>query len=178
MAWMFKSKKMVMFSLIPNIIPQIITAAIMGYCGISIKASTILVFSVAFGISVDNTIHFLAKYRQELQSSNWNIKLSIIRALKETSQSMIYTSIVLFFGFGIFCLSEFGGTFALGFLTSTTLFIAMLANVVLLPSMLMSMEHHITNKMFKEPMLQLLDEEEDIELSKLQIEIKDYDSQR
>lgn len=170
MAWMFKSKGMVLVALIPNIIPQIITAAIMGYAGIPIKASTILVFSVAFGISVDNTIHYLAKYRQELQATNWSIRSSVVLALKETGQSMIYTSIILLFGFGIFCLSSFGGTFALGLLTSITLFAAMLANLVLLPSLLLTLERRITNKTFKEPLLQIYDEEEDIELDKLEIE--------
>lgn len=171
MAWMFKSKRMVLIALVPNVIPQIITAAIMGYVGIPIKASTILVFSVAFGISVDNTIHYLAKYRQELQATNWSIRSSVVLALKETGQSMIYTSIILLFGFGIFCLSSFGGTFALGLLTSITLFAAMLANLILLPSLLLTMEHSITNKTFRaEPLLQIYDEEEDIDENKLEIE--------
>ena len=171
MAWMFKSKRMVLIALVPNVIPQIITAAIMGYAGIPIKASTILVFSVAFGISVDNTIHYLAKYRQELQATNWDIHKSVVLALKETGQSMIYTSVILLFGFGIFCLSSFGGTFALGLLTSITLFGAMLANLILLPSLLLTMEHSITNKTFRtEPLLQIYDEEEDIDEDKLRIE--------
>lgn len=171
MAWMFRSKRMVLIALVPNVIPQIITAAIMGYAGIPIKASTILVFSVAFGISVDNTIHYLAKYRQELQASDWDMRLSVVRALRETGQSMIYTSIILFFGFGIFCLSNFGGTFALGLLTSITLFAAMLANLILLPSLLLTMEHSITKRNFKaEPLLQIFDEEEDIDEDKLALE--------
>lgn len=171
MAWMFKSKRMVLIALVPNVIPQIITAAIMGYVGIPIKASTILVFSVAFGISVDNTIHYLAKYRQELQATNWSIRSSVVLALKETGQSMIYTSIILLFGFGIFCLSSFGGTFALGLLTSITLFAAMLANLILLPSLLLTMEHSITKRTFRaEPLLQIYNEEEDIDENKLEIE--------
>ena len=171
MAWMFKSKRMVLIALVPNVIPQIITAAIMGYAGIPIKASTILVFSVAFGISVDNTIHYLAKYRQELQATGWDMARSVVLALKETGQSMIYTSIILFFGFGIFCLSSFGGTFALGLLTSITLFGAMLANLILLPSLLLTMAHSITQRNFKaEPLLQIYDEEEDIDEDKLEIE--------
>lgn len=171
MAWMFRSKRMVLIALVPNVIPQIITAAIMGYVGIPIKASTILVFSVAFGISVDNTIHYLAKYRQELQATNWSIRSSVVLALKETGQSMIYTSIILLFGFGIFCLSSFGGTFALGLLTSITLFAAMLANLIVLPSLLLTMEHSITKRNFKaEPLLQIYNEEEDIDEDKLKIE--------
>jgi len=169
MAWMFKSKKMVLFSLIPNIVPQILTAALMGYFDIPIKASTILVFSVAFGISVDNTIHYLAKYGQELSSTKMDIKLSVIRALKEAGQSMIYTSIILFFGFSIFCLSSFGGTFALGLLTSITLFAAMLANLILLPSLLLTMNSKIARKIAQEPMFQIYDEEDDIDLNELTI---------
>lgn len=170
MAWMFRSKRMVLIAMVPNVIPQIITAAVMGYAGIPIKASTILVFSVAFGISVDNTIHYLAKYRQELQATNWSIRSSVVLALKETGQSMIYTSIILFFGFGIFCLSDFGGTFALGFLTSMTLFAAMLANLIILPSLLLTLEKIITNKTFREPLLEIYNEEEDIDTEKLHIE--------
>lgn len=158
MAWMFKSKRMVLVALIPNIIPQIITAAIMGYFGIPIKASTILVFSIAFGISVDGTIHYLAKYRQELQGTNWSIRSSAVLALQETGQSMIYNAIILFFGFGIFALSNFGGTVALGILVSITLLAAMLSNLILLPSLLLTLDKHTTNKTFQDP--KIFDEEE------------------
>ena len=158
MAWMFKSKRMVLVALIPNIIPQIITAAIMGYFGIPIKASTILVFSIAFGISVDGTIHYLAKYRQELQGTNWSIRSSAVLALQETGQSMIYNAIILFFGFGIFALSDFGGTVALGILVSITLLAAMLSNLILLPSLLLTLDKHTTNKTFQNP--KILNEEE------------------
>lgn len=160
MAWMFKSKRMVFVALIPNIIPQIITAAIMGYFGIPIKASTILVFSIAFGISVDGTIHYLAKYRQELQGTNWSIRSSAVLALKETGQSMIYNAIILFFGFGIFALSNFGGTVALGILVSITLLAAMLSNLILLPSLLLTLDKHTTNKTFQEPKIDILAEQE------------------
>ena len=158
MAWMFKSKRMVLVALIPNIIPQIITAAIMGYFGIPIKASTILVFSIAFGISVDGTIHYLAKYRQELQGTNWSIRSSAVLALQETGQSMIYNAIILFFGFSIFALSNFGGTVALGILVSITLLAAMLSNLILLPSLLLTLDKHTTNKTFQDP--KIFDEEE------------------
>ena len=158
MAWMFKSKRMVLVALIPNIIPQIITAAIMGYFGIPIKASTILVFSIAFGISVDGTIHYLAKYRQELQGTNWSIRSSAVLALQETGQSMIYNAIILFFGFGIFALSDYGGTVALGVLVSITLLAAMLSNLILLPSLLLTLDKHTTNKTFQNPKI-LSDEE-------------------
>ena len=102
MAYMFRSGRMIIISLIPNLLPLLVTAGLMGYLGVPIKPSTILVFSIAFGISVDDTIHFLAKYRQELQTHNWKIKTSVYRALRETGISMFYTSIVLFFGFSVF----------------------------------------------------------------------------
>ena len=168
MAVMFSSWRMVVMSLIPNVIPLIITAAIMGFANIPIKASTILVFSIAFGISVDNTIHFLSKYRQELNATNWDIGQSVILALRETGVSMIYTSVVLFFGFGIFSLSDFGGTVALGVLVSVALLVAVTSNVILLPSLLTSLERLTTTKSFKEPLLHIYDQEEDIELDELE----------
>ena len=137
---------MVIISLVPNIIPLIFTASVMGFFSIPIKPSTILVFSIAFGISVDDTIHFLAKYRQELKNHNDNIRTSTLNALKETGLSMIYTSVVLFFGFFIFVVSEFGGTIALGLLVSITLLIAMLSNLLLLPSLLLSSEKFFKKK--------------------------------
>jgi predicted RND superfamily exporter protein len=124
MAWMFRSPQMIIISLLPNILPLLITAGLMGFFNIPIKPSTILVFSIAFGISVDDTIHFLAKYRQELIANKWRIKPSVYGALRETGVSMFYTSIVLFFGFLVFCLSSFGGTIALGGLVSITLLLA------------------------------------------------------
>ena len=172
MAWMFRSFRMVIISLIPNLIPLLLTSAIMGYFSIPIKPSTILVFSIAFGISVDDTIHFLAKYRQELVASNWNIRQSVFNALKETGVSMIYTSVVLFFGFFVFVASDFGGTVALGLLVSITLFFAMLSNLLLLPALLLSLEKLITTKAFKEPFLDIFDEEEDIDLDRLKIKRK------
>jgi len=157
MAYMFRSFKMIIVSLIPNILPLIITAGMMGFLGIPIKPSTILVFSVAFGISVDDTIHFLAKYRQELTKSHWNIRKSVYNALRETGVSMFYTSIVLFFGFSVFMLSSFGGTKALGGLVSFTLLIAMLANLILLPALLLALERNIANKqVLKKPNIDVL----------------------
>ena len=169
MAWMFSSARMILISLIPNLIPLLLTAALMGFLGIPIKPSTILVFSIAFGISVDNTIHFLAKYRQELEVFNWEIKPSVEHALREAGVSMIYTSIVLFFGFGIFTLSGFGGTSALGMLVSITLMFSMFSNLVLLPSLLLTLEKSLTIKAFKDPLLDVFDEEEDIDFEGLRI---------
>tara|TARA_B110000238_G_scaffold196344_1_gene236945 strand:+ start:2975 stop:5356 length:2382 start_codon:yes stop_codon:yes gene_type:complete len=156
MAWMFRSPQMILISLIPNILPLLITAGLMGYFNIPIKPSTILVFSIAFGISVDDTIHFLAKYRQELLANKWKVKPSVYAALKETGVSMFYTSIVLFFGFLVFTLSSFGGTIALGGLVSVTLLLAMVSNLILLPSLLLTFEKKIANKkVFKEPSMRI-----------------------
>ncbi|SHE54537.1 hypothetical protein SAMN05444278_102297 [Psychroflexus salarius] len=162
MAWMFRSFRMIIISLIPNLLPLIMTAGMMGFIGIPIKPSTILVFSIAFGISVDDTIHFLAKYRQELKANNWKIRRSVYPSLRETAVSMFYTSIVLFFGFSVFMISSFGGTVALGGLVSATLLFAMLANLLLLPSLLLSLERSIANKeTMKKPHLQIIDDEDD-----------------
>ena len=156
MAWMFRSPQMIFISLIPNILPLLITAGLMGFFNIPIKPSTILVFSIAFGISVDDTIHFLAKYRQELIANKWRIKPSVYSALRETGVSMFYTSIVLFFGFLTFTLSSFGGTIALGGLVSITLLLAMVSNLLLLPSLLLTFEKKISNKkVFKEPKMKI-----------------------
>lgn len=167
MAWMFRSFRMIVISLVPNLLPLLVTAGMMGFLGVPIKPSTILVFSIAFGISVDDTIHFLAKYRQELKANNWKIKRSVYAALRETGVSMFYTSIVLFFGFSVFTISSFGGTVALGGLVSATLLFAMLANLLLLPSLLLSLERSIANKqVLKEPAMAILaDETEEDQLN-------------
>ncbi|MFV0522346.1 MAG: efflux RND transporter permease subunit [Mangrovibacterium sp.] len=172
MAAMFRSWRMVVLSLIPNILPLIFTAAIMGFTGISIKSSTILVFSIAFGISVDNTIHFLAKYRMELSNNNSNIRLAVMSALNETGVSMLYTFVVLFFGFGIYSLSQFGGTAALGTLVSLTLLVAVAANLILLPSLLIGLERLTTTKNFEqeEPIIDIFVNEKDIQVKELKLE--------
>lgn len=170
MSILFSSVRMVLVSLFPNLLPLITTAGLMGFFGIPIKPSTILIFSIAFGISVDDTIHFLAKYRQELKKQKWNIKEAVRLALNETGVSMIYTSIVLFFGFGVFTVSSFGGTVALGILVSVTLLFAMLSDLVLLPSLLLSLDKSLTTKAFKrEALIEILDEEEDIDLDELEV---------
>lgn len=164
MAYLFRSFKMIVISLIPNLLPLLITAGLMGYLGVPIKPSTILVFSIAFGISVDDTIHFLAKYRQELQANNWKIRKSVFNALRETGVSMFYTSIVLFFGFSVFMISSFGGTVALGGLVSATLLFAMLSNLLLLPALLLSLEKTIANQEeFLPPTIDILVEEDENE---------------
>ena len=140
MGLLFRNTKMIIISLIPNLIPLLITGAIMGYFGIPLKPSTALVFSIAFGISVDDSIHFLAKYRQELFSNKFNVPLAISNSLKETGASMVYTSLILFCGFVIFSASGFGGTVALGKLTSITLLFAMITNLTVLPALLLQFD--------------------------------------
>jgi len=173
MSFLFSSIRMVVVSLIPNLLPLLTTAAIMGYFGIPIKPSTILIFSIAFGISVDDTIHFLSKYRQELKIHRLGIKKAAIIALRETGVSMIYTSTILFFGFGVFTASSFGGTVALGVLVSLTLLVAVFADLILLPSFLLSLDKALTTKAFKrEPLINVYDEDEDVDLKQLKIKKK------
>ena len=140
MAYMFRSAKMIFVSVITNILPLCITSGLMGYLGIPLKPSTILVFSIAFGISVDNAIQFMAKYRHDLIMNNGKIKKSVFSALQETGVSTFYTSIVLIFGFAIFTLSSFSGTVALGGLISCTLLFAMFANLLVLPALVLTFE--------------------------------------
>lgn len=177
MAYLFRSVKMLILALIPNIIPLIVTAGIMGWLHISLKPSTVLIFSVAFGISVDYTIHFLAKYRQELYRHNWDITRTVATSLRETGVSMIYTSLILFCGFIVFTGSEFQGTANLGRLTSITLIVAMLSNLVFLPSLLISFERFEDRKAIrKEPLIDVYNEEEDIEMDKLDFKHEESDA--
>ncbi len=167
MALLFNSFRMVLISLIPNLVPLIMTAGLMGYLGIPIKPSTILVFSIAFGISVDDAIHYLAKYRQELKITGHDIHASVFQAIREAGVSMLYTSIVLFCGFSLFVFSDFGGTQALGLLVSFTLLVAMFTNVLILPSLLLSFDKVLTTQSFEEPMVKMMDEEEDSEVDQM-----------
>ena len=163
MAYLFRNFRMIIISLIPNLLPLLITAGLMGFIGIPIKPSTILIFSIAFGISVDDTIHFLAKYRQELQENKWQVKKSVYNSVRETGLSMFYTSIVLFFGFSVFIVSNFGGTVALGSLVSGTLLLAMLSNLLLLPSLLLTLDKSIANeKVLKDPKIKILSDQEEL----------------
>jgi Predicted exporters of the RND superfamily len=161
MAFLFVSFRMILVSMVPNIIPLVITAAIMGFSGIPIKPSTIIVFSIALGISVDNAIQYLSRYRHELKVTNGSIKQSALNALQEAGFSMIYTSIVLVLGFSVFIVSEFGGTQALGILISTTLLIAMFFNVMVLPSLLLTLDKRLVSKAFTEPIVEIYEENEE-----------------
>ncbi|WP_420576835.1 efflux RND transporter permease subunit [Ekhidna sp.] len=157
MGMLFRNIKMIIISIIPNIIPLLVTAGIMGYFGIPLKPSTALIFSIVFGISVDDSIHFLAKYRQELFAHKFDVSKAISKSIRETGSSMIYTSIILFFGFIIFVLSEFGGTIALGKLTSITLFFAMITNVVVLPALILQFDSGKRDKS-KHPLIESVPE--------------------
>ena len=158
MIYLFRSGRMVFISLLPNFLPLLVTAGLMGFLDIPLKTSTISVFSIAFGIAVDDTLHYLARYRLDLKLTRWNIKVSVMRALRETGVSMFYTSIVLFFGFSVFGFSGFSGIQALGLLLAVTLLVAMITNLVLLPSLLLSFESKLTKRNFS-PAVIALDEE-------------------
>jgi predicted RND superfamily exporter protein len=169
MSLLFASIRMVIVSMIPNLIPMVITAGIMGWFNIPLKPSTLLIFSIALGITVDNTIHFLARYRQELNHKRWDLKDCIAISIQETGLSIIYTSVILFFGFIVFVFSDFGGTQALGYLSAITYFVALFTNLVLLPCLLMTLERRVTTKSFEEPMFELYDEELDFDLFQLEV---------
>lgn len=164
-AFMFRSFKMILVALIPNLFPLFITAGLMGYFNIPLKPSTILVYGIAFGLSVDDTIRFLSQYRQELKKNNWKIKKSVFATLKDSGLSMFYTSVVLFFGFSVFMLSSFGGTIALGGLVSVTLLFGMLSNLVLLPSLVLTLNKSLANEQeFIEPRIDVLEHDDDDEI--------------
>lgn len=138
MLYLFRSIRILICSLIPNLIPLVITAGVMGWVGIPLKPSTVLVFSVALGIAIDITIRFLVNYKQELPHQQFNMKKTVIETIHSAGISIIYTSLVLIAGFIIFSFSGFGGTQALGWLTSLTLVTATFTNLVILPALLIS----------------------------------------
>ncbi len=140
MATQFFDVRMILISTIPSILPLIITAGVMGYFGIPLKPTTTLVFSIAFGISSDGTIYFLTKYKDELKNHNKTVSEAITETIMYTGISMFYTAIILFFGFGIFAASNFKGTIYLGTLVSITLLMGMIANLILLPAFLMTLD--------------------------------------
>ncbi|WP_374551459.1 RND family transporter [Flavobacterium sp.] len=157
-AIMFRSFKMVLVSIIPNLLPLLMTAGLMGFLGIPLKPSTLLVFGIAFGMSVDDTLRFLAQYRLELSKNDWKIKKSVFATFNDAGISMFYTSIVLFFGFSVFMLSSFGGTVALGGLVALTLSFGMLSNLVLLPSLVLSLNKTLANQQeLPEPTIDIIE---------------------
>jgi hypothetical protein len=175
MALLFGSFRMIVISIISNLLPLLITAGVMGYFDIYLKPSNALVFSIAFGIAIDDSIHFLARYRQELFIRNYDVKEAVSVSLRETGTGMIYTSIILFFGFIVFVYSTFDGTVALGALTSSTLLLAMVSNLILLPSLLIT----FGSKEYRRSQIQLIDyydesaifeaDDEEIDLSLIRV---------
>ena len=159
MAILFKTPRMVVVAIIPNLLPLLMTAGLMGWFGIPVKPSTVLIFSISFGISIDDTLHYLARYRQELIGNGHNISNAAITAIRETGISMFYTSIVLFSGFFIFLASDFGGTQALGLLVSITLVFAMFSNLILLPSLLISLDKVMTGSEMENILIDLAEDE-------------------
>lgn len=138
MLYLFRSVRILLCSLIPNVIPLIMTAGLMGWAGVPLKPSTVLIFSVALGIAIDITIRFLVNYKQQLAGNDGDVPATVIQTIYSTGVSIIYTAIVLTAGFVIFCFSAFGGTQALGWLTSVTLITATFANLILLPALLLA----------------------------------------
>jgi len=146
MLYLFRSLRILLCSLIPNVIPLIITAGVMGWTGVPLKPSTVLVFSIALGIAIDITIRFLVNYKQELVQGKLGAKQTVINTIHTTGISIIYTSLVLIAGFIIFCFSGFGGIQSLGWLTSLTLVMATLTNLIFLPAFLLSLSGAGKNK--------------------------------
>jgi uncharacterized protein len=146
MLYLFRSLRILICSLIPNIVPLVLTAGVMGWAGVPLKPSTVLVFSVALGIAIDVTIRFLINYKQELPANNNKVEPTVKETIRHTGISIIYTSLVLVSGFVIFCFSNFGGTQALGWLTSLTLLVAMITNLVLLPVLLLTTTGYMRKK--------------------------------
>lgn len=173
MLYLFRSWRMLIISLIPNIIPLVVTAGVMGWAGVPLKPSTVLVFSVALGIAIDVTIRFLVNFKQELPRHDFDISATVKQTIHETGLSIIYTSAILFAGFMIFSFSEFGGTKALGWLTSLTLVVAMITNLTILPALLLWMEKALLKKAKKKELWKTLDEEEDIDIEQLGISDKE-----
>lgn len=153
---LFRSVSIIILSKLPCLIPLVITAGVMGFMDIRFKPSTILIFSIAFGISSDGTIYLLTKYRQELRKNGGNAFAAISTSIRETGLSMVYTSVILFFGFSIFSVSSFGGTAALGILISLTLIMSLITNLILLPAILLTIANRRQNKeMMKTSMIEL-----------------------
>jgi predicted RND superfamily exporter protein len=158
---LFNNFQMVLISMASNLIPLTVTAGLMGFLGIDLKPSTIIIYSIALGISVDAAIHLLSRYRQQLKATDWQVKESILAAVKETSNGMIYSGIVLVLGFLVFILSRFGGTQSLGYLIGFTLLIAMFCNLIILPSLILYYDKRATTKSFRKPVFEILDDEDE-----------------
>ncbi len=130
--FLFKSWSMLVISLIPNILPLVMIGGVMGVSGIEFKVSNAIIFTIIFGIAVDDTIHFLSKFRMEIRKGR-----SMIYAMKRTfltsGKAIIVTSLILIAGFLTLVFSDFQGTFYIGLLISLSLVFAVVADLLLLP---------------------------------------------
>jgi hypothetical protein len=136
MGLIYRSWRMMVISLIPNLIPLVIIAGIMGYTGIELKTSTAIIFTIAFGIAVDDTIHYLGKFKYELMKGRGKM-YALKRSYLTTGKAMILTTLILCSGFLLLVLSSFMGTFYMGILLSITLFVALIADMTVLPALMM-----------------------------------------
>ena len=169
--FLFKSIPIVIAAMVPNMVPLVITAGIMGFFEIPLKPSTLMVFGVALGITINDAILLMAKFKQQMKRfPHLSGNELMINALRESALGMAYTSIVLFFGFIMFVFSQFGGTQALGLLISITVLVGMFTNLILLPALVLTYEKWITSRSFKEPYFEIFNEEIDYDLDKIKIE--------
>lgn len=136
MGMLFQSLRMVVISIIPNLIPLIFIAGIMGFFGIDLKITTAIVFTISFGIAVDDTIHFLTKYKLELKKGKSNL-YALKRTYLDTGKAIVLTSLILCSGFLLLLFSDFLGTFYLGLMISITLLFAVLGDLFFLPLLLL-----------------------------------------
>lgn len=167
MGLLFTSLRMILISIIPNLIPLIIVAGIMGFANIPLKPSTIIVFSIALGIAVDNAIHFLARYRYELRANNYDVKVAVINSLRGNGISMLSSLLVLVLGFGIFIFSDFGGTQAMGILITITLLFSLFCNILLLPIIIYTFSDSLSKKSIDKPFLEMFDEPRELQADEL-----------
>ena len=137
MGVLFKSIKVALISLVPNIFPILLTAGFIGFAGIDLNMSTAIVFTIAFGIAVDDTIHFLSRYRQEMRMGSSNL-IGLRRTFISTGKAIIITTIILLGGFGSLVFSDFLSTFYIGLFVCMTLISAVITDLTLLPMLLLA----------------------------------------
>lgn len=164
---LFSNVKMVFIAMATNLIPLFVTAGLMGFLSIDLKPSTIIIYSIALGIAVDAAIQFLSRYRHQLKISDWNIKDSVLYALRETTNGMVFSGIVLVLGFGVFIFSRFGGTASLGYLIGFTLLVALFSNLIILPSLILYMDKLIKNKEASKPLFEVEEDDDEGDSSRI-----------
>ena len=135
MGFLFRSVKMVIIAMIPNLLPLVMLGAILGFAGVELKVSTALVFTISFGIAVDDTIHFMSKLKLELNKGR-SMMMAIRRTFLSTGRAIVLTSLILTAGFLMLMFSDFLGTFYIGLLISCTLIFALISDLFFLPVLL------------------------------------------